>query len=163
MKKFVLSVMQVWVCALALIGVAHAAQDTIIDKISNDKQLSTFDTALKDAGFVDALKGKGPFTLLAPTDAAFAQLPAGTFSELLKPENKEKLGQILKLHIVPREMPSKELPAGKTEVRGIGGQVTFDKTGSDITVNGAKVIQVLKGSNGLVYVIDTVLLPPEVK
>ena len=111
------------------------------------------------AGLVDALKGEGPLTVFAPTDAAFAALPAGTVETLLKPENKDQLAAILKLHVIPGKVKSKDL-AGKTlTAETLGGTVAIDGT-NGVKVNDATVTTAdIKASNGIIHVIDKVLLP----
>ncbi len=118
--------------------------------------------ALKAAGLVQTLQGKGPFTVFAPTDAAFAKLPQDAVQDLLKPENKEVLVKILRYHVLQGSVVSKDLKSG--EVKSIEGgpiNVKVDpKTG--VTVNDAKVVQPdIKASNGVIHVIDNVILPPD--
>ncbi|MBP5974022.1 fasciclin domain-containing protein [Brasilonema sp. CT11] len=118
--------------------------------------------ALKAAGLAETLQGKGPFTVFAPTDAAFAKLPQDAVQDLLKPENKEVLVKILRYHVVQGSVTSKDLKSG--EVKSIEGgpiNVKVDpKTG--VTVNDAKVVQPdIKASNGVIHVIDNVILPPD--
>lgn len=118
--------------------------------------------ALKAAGLAETLQGKGPFTVFAPTDAAFAKLPQDAVQDLLKPENKEVLVKILRYHVVQGSVTSKDLKSG--EVKSIeGGPINVkvdSKTG--VTVNDAKVVQPdIKASNGVIHVIDNVILPPD--
>lgn len=127
--------------------------------------LSTLVTAVKAADLVETLQGEGPFTVLAPTNAAFDALPAGTLDDLLKPENKEKLAGILKYHVVSGKVMSSDLSDGQvvTTVQGenltvsiMDGKVYFmDATGGKAMVSQADV----KAKNGVVHVIDAVLLP----
>ncbi len=128
-------------------------------------QFKTLVKALEAAELVDALKGKGPFTVFAPTDDAFAKLPKGTLEELLKPENKEKLQSILLYHVVPGKYLSsdvRKLKSGtkvETLLKGKEVTITLNK---DIFVDGAKVIKAdVMASNGVIHVIDKVILPPE--
>jgi len=118
----------------------------------------TLTTAISAAGLTDALKGKGPFTVFAPTDEAFAKLPKGTLDSLLK--DKEKLAAILKYHVVPGKVTAADvskLSAAKT----LEGQDLAIATKDGVTVNGAKVVQTdVMASNGVIHVIDQVLLPP---
>ncbi|MGH8001990.1 MAG: fasciclin domain-containing protein [Brasilonema sp.] len=118
--------------------------------------------ALKAAGLVQTLQGKGPFTVFAPTDAAFAKLPQDAVQDLLKPENKEVLVKILRYHVVQGSVASKDLKSG--EVKSIEGgpiNVKVDPS-AGVTVNDAKVVQPdIKASNGVIHVIDNVILPPD--
>jgi uncharacterized surface protein with fasciclin (FAS1) repeats len=118
--------------------------------------------ALKAAGLVETLQGKGPFTVFAPTDAAFAKLPQDAVQDLLKPENKEVLVKILQYHVVPGSVTSGDLKSG--EVKSVEGgpiNVKVDPA-TGVTVNDAKVVQPdVKASNGVIHVIDNVILPPD--
>lgn len=118
--------------------------------------------ALKAAGLTQTLQGKGPFTVFAPTDAAFAKLPQDAVQDLLKPENKEVLVKILQYHVLKGSVPSSDLKSG--EVKSIEGgsiNVKVDPT-TGVTVNDAKVVQPdIKASNGIIHVIDNVILPPD--
>jgi uncharacterized surface protein with fasciclin (FAS1) repeats len=129
-------------------------------------QFKTLVKALEAAELVDALKGKGPFTVFAPTDSAFDKLPKGTLDELLQPENKEKLRSILLYHVVPGKYLSSDVRKLKsgTQVETLlkGKKVTITKKRKDIFVDGAKVIKAdVMASNGVIHVIDKVILPPE--
>ncbi|GBC98632.1 Immunogenic protein MPB70 [bacterium HR17] len=129
-------------------------------------QFKTLVKALQAAELVDALKGKGPFTVFAPTDAAFAKLPKGTLEELLKPENKEKLRSILLYHVVAGKYLAadvKKLKSG-TQVETLlkGKKITVTHKRNSVYVNDAKVIKTdVMASNGVIHVIDKVILPPE--
>jgi uncharacterized surface protein with fasciclin (FAS1) repeats len=121
----------------------------------------TLATALQAAGLIDALKGKGPFTVFAPTDDAFAKLPKGTVEDLLKPENKDKLKGILLYHVVDGKIASKSIRGSASPKTLQGGALEVKRGKSGVTVNGAKVTGAdVKASNGVIHVIDTVLLPP---
>ena len=122
----------------------------------------TLVAAVKAAGLADALSGKGPFTVFAPTDEAFAKLPPGTIATLLEPENKTKLAAILKYHVVPGRVYSTDaLAAGKAETLQ-GDSVKIAVNGSAAMVNGAKLVATdIDASNGVIHVIDSVILPPE--
>lgn len=144
---------------LAFGAVAAKAAD-IVDTAVSAGQFNTLVTAVKAAGLVDTLKGDGPFTVFAPTDEAFAKLPAGTVEDLLKPENKEQLVAILTYHVVPGKIMSGDI-AGKTAMVGTvqGGKLSVDAT-DGVTVDKAKVISAdIETSNGVIHVIDTVVLP----
>lgn len=144
----------------------------IVDNAVNSKDHTTLVAAVKAAGLVDTLKSAGPFTVFAPTNAAFAALPAGTVDTLLKPENKAALSGILTYHVVPGRIDSKaiaaKIKAGKgtaTYTTVQGEPLTFKAMGSNVTVtdakgNSAKVtIANVYQSNGVIHVIDKVLLP----
>ena len=124
-------------------------------------QFKTLAAALEAAGLIDALKGDGPFTVFAPTDEAFAKLPAGTVETLLKPENKEKLKAVLLYHVVPGNVTADQVTKlnGKS-VKTLQGSSITVKTSHGVRVDNAKVTQTdIKASNGVIHVIDTVLMP----
>jgi uncharacterized surface protein with fasciclin (FAS1) repeats len=135
----------------------------IVAIASGDPQFKTLTKALGAAGLVTTLQGKGPFTVFAPTDAAFAALPKGTLDDLLKPANKAKLTQILTYHVVSGSVLSTSLKSGDVP--------TVEKSplkvvvsGGKVTVGGANVVKAdIKASNGVIHVIDKVLMPPDVK
>jgi uncharacterized surface protein with fasciclin (FAS1) repeats len=133
----------------------------IVDVAAGDPQFSTLVAAVKAAGLVDTLKSKGPFTVFAPTNDAFAKLPAGTVDTLLKPENKAKLVKVLTYHVVAGKTKSKDLAGKKLDVATVeGSKVAVDGT-NGVKVNTATVIKAdVYASNGVIHVIDTVLLPP---
>ena len=121
---------------------------------------TTLAAALTAAGLIETLKGEGPFTVFAPTDAAFAALPAGTVEELLKPENKDKLIAILTYHVVPGAVMSTDLTEGMMATTVNGAQITITLDGG-AKVNGAVISTAdIKASNGVIHVIDSVILPP---
>ena len=117
-------------------------------------------SAVKAAGLVETLQGAGPFTVFAPTDEAFARLPAGTVENLLKPENKSKLVAILTYHVVPGKVMSKDLTGKKTMAKSVeGSQIEVDAT-NGVRVDSAKVVKAdIEASNGVIHVIDTVIMP----
>ena len=139
---------------------AHAAQKDIVDTAVGAGSFNTLVTAVKAAGLVDTLKGEGPFTVFAPTDEAFAKLPAGTVEDLLKPENKDKLVSILTYHVVPGKVMSSDI-AGKTlEAGTVQGQKAKIDATSGVTIDGAKVVTAdVEATNGVIHVIDTVIMP----
>ncbi len=136
------------------------ASKTIVDLAVATPDLSTLVAAVKAAGLVETLSGKGPYTVFAPTNEAFAALPAGTLDELLKPENKDQLVKVLTYHVVPGTVTSSQLVAGP--VTTVEGQdVTIALAGGKAMVNDATVVTAdIAASNGVVHVIDKVLLPP---
>jgi len=132
----------------------------IVDTAVAAGSFPTLVAAVTAAGLAETLKGAGPFTVFAPNEAAFAKLPAGTVESLVKPENKAKLAAILTLHVVSGRVASADL-AGKTvNSASVNGEsLKIDGT-HGVTVNGAKVVQAdIACSNGVIHVIDTVLLP----
>jgi len=137
-------------------SVAGAATD-IVDTAVSAGQFKTLVKAVQEAGLVDTLKGQGPFTVFAPTDEAFAKLPPGTLEALLN--NKEKLAQVLTYHVVAGKLKSGDVKPG--EVKTVEGQSVRVRTqGGTVMVNNAKVIKTdIMASNGVIHVIDTVLLP----
>jgi uncharacterized surface protein with fasciclin (FAS1) repeats len=143
-------------------GQAHAAN--IVQTAASTGKFDTLLAAAKAAGLVGALSGGGPITVFAPTDAAFAKLPAGTVEELLKPENKKKLADILKYHVIAGRVLAKDVPHTPTHVKTLkrGGDTTIRvvRSGKRVTVDGVRVIAAdIKASNGVIHVINRVLLP----
>ena len=115
---------------------------------------------MQAAGLVDTLKGPGPFTVFAPTDEAFAKLPAGTVEELLKPENKEKLVAILTYHVVPGKVMAKDVMKLTSAETVNGKSVTIADRSGVVMVDNAQVVQAdIAPSNGVIHVIDSVILP----
>jgi uncharacterized surface protein with fasciclin (FAS1) repeats len=143
--------------------VAGNSVDTndLVDTAVAAGQFKTLATALEAAGLIDALKGSGPFTVFAPTDEAFAKLPAGTVETLLKPENKEKLKAVLLYHVVPGNVTADQVTKlNGRSVKTLQGSSVKVRTGQGVRVDDAKVTQTdVKASNGVIHVIDTVLMP----
>jgi uncharacterized surface protein with fasciclin (FAS1) repeats len=134
---------------------------TIVDVASASNSFKTLVAALKEAELTEVLKGKGPFTVFAPTDAAFAALPPGTVDELLKPENRATLVKILKYHVVAGNYPANRLTSGQVATAE-GSSVTVAVKGGKVTVNNANVVQPdIAASNGVIHAIDRVILPPQ--
>jgi uncharacterized surface protein with fasciclin (FAS1) repeats len=144
----------------------------IIQNAVNSKDHTTLVAAVKAAGLVDTLQGAGPFTVFAPTNAAFAKLPKGTVESLLKPEMRQKLAAVLTYHVLPGRFAIKDLWDASTKAKGKvmmktveGEELTFEFKGQQLTIwdskgNASKVtIQNVFQSNGVIHVIDTVLLP----
>jgi len=143
-----------------LLGTAAAKASDIVETAVSAGQFQTLVAAVQAAGLVEVLKGEGPYTVFAPTDDAFAKLPAGTVENLLKPENKEQLVAVLTYHVVPGKVMSSDI-AGKTaKVATVeGGELSIDAT-DGVKVNEANVISAdIEASNGVIHVIDTVVLP----
>lgn len=139
-----------------------SAQDKdIVDLAVETESLSTLVAAVKAGGLVETLKGDGPFTVFAPTNDAFAALPEGTVEELLKPENKDKLVAILTYHVVPGKVMSTDLSDGQEAATVQGEKVSVSISDAGVMISGAKVAAAdIKASNGVVHVIDKVILPP---
>ncbi len=140
---------------------AQANAADIVDTAVKAGQFNTLTAALKAAGLVTTLKGQGPFTVFAPTDEAFKKLPAGTVENLLKPENKAQLTKVLTYHVVPGKVMSGSLAGKTTDAKTVQGQtVKIDATKGSVMVNGAKVVSAdVAADNGVIHVIDTVILP----
>ncbi|GIW98341.1 MAG: hypothetical protein KatS3mg111_1674 [Pirellulaceae bacterium] len=148
------------VTAWASISTTHAQQKDIVDTAVEAGSFKTLVAAVQAAGLVDALKSDGPFTVFAPTDEAFAKLPEGTVESLLKPENKDKLKAVLLYHVVPAAVPSAKV----TEVRGArtlaDQRIDIKVSDQGVQVDSANVIKTdIQCSNGVIHVIDAVLLP----
>jgi uncharacterized surface protein with fasciclin (FAS1) repeats len=148
------------VAASFLSAPAFAQDKDIVDTAVAAGNFTTLAAALTAAGLVDTLKGAGPFTVFAPTDAAFAALPAGTVEDLLKPENKDKLIAILTYHVLPGKVMSTDLSEGLKAKTVNGAEVTITLEGG-AKVNGAVISTAdIAASNGVIHVIDSVILPP---
>jgi uncharacterized surface protein with fasciclin (FAS1) repeats len=134
----------------------------IVDTAVAAGSFTTLVAAVGAAGLADTLKGEGPFTVFAPTDTAFAALPAGTVDDLVKPENKDKLTAILLLHVLPGAVRADDV-AGKVLDPATVGGATVHVDGTDgVTVNGARVVTAdITCTNGVIHAIDTVLLPTD--
>jgi uncharacterized surface protein with fasciclin (FAS1) repeats len=146
------------VSSFALSVQAYAAD--IVDTAVAAGNFKTLVAAVQAAGLVDTLKGPGPFTVFAPTDEAFAKLPAGTVDDLLKPENKDKLVAILTYHVVPGKVMAADVTGKKTKAKSVqGGEITVDGT-NGVKVDGATVVQAdIAADNGVIHVIDAVIMP----
>ena len=153
---------------LAVVGlaigstVARASDQDIVDTAVSAGQFKTLAAALKAADLIDTLKGPGPFTVFAPTDEAFAKLPAGTVENLLKPENKAKLTAILTYHVVPGAVKAEQVTKLHEAKTVNGAMVKVSTNGGQVTINDATVVNAdIAASNGVIHVIDKVILPPE--
>ncbi|MDE1936731.1 fasciclin domain-containing protein [Bradyrhizobium sp.] len=144
---------------MALVGASGARAADIVDTAVSAGSFKTLVTAVKAAGLVSTLKSKGPFTVFAPNDAAFAKLPPGTVDSLLK--NKAKLAAILKYHVVRGRVMAADVAGKSLQVATLEGQKLNVNGTMGVTVNDAHVVQPdIEASNGVIHVIDTVLLPP---
>jgi uncharacterized surface protein with fasciclin (FAS1) repeats len=141
---------------------ASATDKDIVDTAVSAGSFKTLAAALKAADLVDTLKGAGPFTVFAPTDEAFGKLPAGTLDTLLKPKNKEKLRSILLYHVVSGDVMATQV-VKMTSAKTVNGQdVKIGVHGDTVMVDNAKVVKAdVPASNGVIHVIDTVLIPSE--
>lgn len=139
--------------------VSTVSAKTIVEIAIDSPDHTTLVAAVKAAGLVETLSGPGPFTLFAPTNAAFAKLPAGTVESLLKPENKDKLVAVLTYHVVPAKVMAADVKTGEAPTVN-GKKLALKADGMGVTINNAKVVAAdLVGSNGVVHVVDTVILP----
>lgn len=136
------------------------APQTIVDIAVADGRFSTLVAAVQAAGLVDTLAGEGPFTFFAPTDEAFAKLPAGTLEELLKPENKQQLTDILLYHVVAGKVMAADVVNLSEAETALGEKVAIKVEDGKVIINDAQVIITdIEASNGIIHVIDTVILP----
>ena len=148
------------ISASALLATSQAFAADIIDTAVAAGNFKTLAAALQAAGLVDTLKGAGPFTVFAPTDEAFAKLPAGTVEDLLKPENKAKLVSILTYHVVAGKVMAADVAGKKTMAKSVEGS-EIEVNGMDgVMVDGAKVVTAdIAADNGVIHVIDAVIMP----
>lgn len=148
------------IAMLAGAAIAQDAESDIVDTAVGAGDFTTLVAAVEAAGLVETFKGEGPFTVFAPTDAAFAALPAGTVETLLKPENKDQLVSILTYHVVPGAVMSSDLTEGMTAATVQGADVTFTLEGG-AKVNDASITTAdIAASNGVIHVTDKVIMPP---
>ncbi|MEP3048604.1 MAG: fasciclin domain-containing protein [Roseibium sp.] len=142
------------------LSAAKASEKDIVDTAVGAGSFTTLVAAVQAAGLVDTLKGDGPFTVFAPTDEAFAKLPAGTVEMLLEPENKDKLVAILTYHVVSGKVMSGDIAGKKAAVATVqGSDIAVDAT-NGVKINNATVVSAdIETSNGVIHVIDTVILP----
>ena len=152
------------IAALAIAAAAtlplRAESKDIVDTAVAAGSFKTLAAALQAAGLVDTLKGSGPFTVFAPTDAAFAKLPAGTVENLLKPENRDKLKAILTYHVVAGKVTAADVVKLKSAKTVEGSDVKISVAGGKVKVDKANVVKTdVEASNGVIHVIDTVIMP----
>ncbi len=149
---------------LVLAGAAqagnYAMKKDIVDTAVSAGSFNTLVTAVKAAGLVDTLKGEGPFTVFAPTDEAFAKLPAGTVEALLEPTNRDQLVAILTYHVVPGRIMASDIAGQETSVKTVQGQSIAVNAMDGVWVDAANVIGAdVEASNGVIHVIDSVIMP----
>jgi len=168
MKSRVTGIASMAAVVLTVVGLAigstfaRATNQDIVDTAVGAGQFKTLAAALQAAGLVDTLKGPGPFTVFAPTDAAFAKLPAGTLESLLKPENKAKLTAILTYHVVPGAVKAEQVTKLDEAKTVNGAMVKVSTDHGKVMINNANVVKAdIPASNGVIHVIDTVILPPQ--
>lgn len=138
----------------------HGMKKDVVDVAVENGSFTTLVTAVKAAGLVDTLKGDGPFTVFAPTDEAFAKLPEGTVEMLLMPENKDKLIAVLTYHVVAGKVMAADVVNIDSAATVQGGMLAVSTSGETVMINNAKVVAAdVKASNGVIHVVDTVLLP----
>jgi len=157
-RLFALAAVWTWTLAMSVAQATDKPGD-IVAVASSAGTFKTLVTAVKAADLVETLQGKGPFTVFAPTDEAFGKLPAGTVEDLLKPENKEKLKGILLYHVIPGKVVAADVKTMKAKTAG-GKELSIIVTESGVMVDNAKVVKTdVAASNGVIHVIDTVVLP----
>jgi uncharacterized surface protein with fasciclin (FAS1) repeats len=161
MMKFATAAITAGGLALASVS-ASAGEKDIVDTAVGAGQFKTLATALQAAGLVDTLKGAGPFTVFAPTDDAFAKLPAGTVDNLLKPENKDQLVAVLTYHVVPGKVMAADVVNVSEAATVNGKKLAVKVDGGTVMINDAKVTATdIAATNGVIHVIDSVVLPPQ--
>jgi len=160
--KITAVLMMALLTVVAYAGGSYKKKQDIVDTAIAAGSFNTLVAAIKAAGLVDTLKGKGPFTVFAPTDEAFAKLPAGTVENLLKPENKDQLAAILTYHVVSGKVKAKNVVNMTSATTVEGSDITIAvKDGTVVLNDDSQVINTdIKTSNGLIHVIDTVIMPP---
>ena len=158
-RRIVLSILSA--SALAACAPMTSKDPDIVDIAASNDDFSTLVAAVKAAGLVETLKGDGPFTVFAPTNAAFAALPDGTVESLLKPENRDQLVAVLTYHVVPGAVTSDQLAGQRLNVATVNGASVHVDGRKGVRVNKARVTTAdIAASNGVIHVIDAVLLPP---
>ena len=158
-KYFIITIVTIFLSTTALIAGSHTKKD-IVDTAVGAGSFNTLVAAVQAADLVDTLKSEGPFTVFAPTDDAFAKLPAGTVEDLLKPENKDKLKAILTYHVVSGKYMAKDVATMKMAETVNGQSFMISMDAGTVMVDKAKVVQAdVECSNGVIHVIDTVILP----
>lgn len=141
-------------------SVTSSGPGDIVDVASSNGSFNTLVAAVAAADLVDTLKSPGPFTVFAPTDEAFAALPAGTFDNLLLPENKDQLIAVLTYHVVPGKIMAADLPAGRADIVTVQGTTARIDTTNGAKIDGANIVATdVAASNGVIHVIDAVILP----
>lgn len=162
-KKISLLLTVIMIMTVMQVGVWAKPDQSIVQIAASNPQFSTLVTALQAAGLVETLEGEGPFTVFAPTNEAFAKLPAGTIENLLKPENKQVLVDILTYHVTPGKVKAKDVAKlnGK-EIKMVNGKpAKITVKDGKVFIEGAQIITTdIMAKNGVIHVIDTVITPP---
>ncbi len=167
MKRMAVAISMLTVTAVSVPAVhsAHhgAAKADIVDTAIAAGTFETLVAAVQAADLVAVLKGEGPFTVFAPTDDAFAALPEGTVENLLKPENQDQLVAVLTYHVLPSKVMAGDIAGQALSVATVqGSEIAVDATGDSVMINDATVVAAdVKASNGVIHVIDKVILPPQ--
>jgi uncharacterized surface protein with fasciclin (FAS1) repeats len=160
MRQFVRASLAALALASVVTMPARAQEKDIVDTAVAAGSFKTLAAALQAAGLVETLKGAGPFTVFAPTDEAFAKLPAGTVENLLKPENKEKLKAVLTYHVVAGKVTAAQVTKLKSAKTVQGGEAKISVAGGKVMVDNANVVKTdIMAKNGVIHVIDTVIMP----
>ncbi len=158
-KKMLVTISLV-IAAFSVNAGHHGAKKDIVDVAASNGSFNTLVAAVKAGGLVDTLKGDGPFTVFAPTDEAFAKLPEGTVEMLLKPENKDKLVVVLTYHVVPGKVMASDVVNLKGASTVQGQDIAINTQNGSVMVDNAKVLMTdVKASNGVIHVIDSVIIP----
>lgn len=162
-KSLIISVVATLAFTTNVFAGSHSDKNKdIVDVAASNPDFSTLVAAVKAAGLVDALKGDGPLTVFAPTNAAFAKLPAGTVENLLKPENKDMLIDILTYHVVSGKIMASDVVKVESAQSLMGQSIKVNVTGGKVMVNNANVVATdVAASNGVIHVIDAVILPKQ--
>jgi uncharacterized surface protein with fasciclin (FAS1) repeats len=162
--KSILALVLALSCLMVTAAVTFAQEKDIVDTAVGAGSFNTLVAAVKAADLVDTLKGPGPFTVFAPTDEAFAKLPKGTLDDLLKPQNKAKLTAILTYHVVPGKVMAADVVKMKKAKTVEGSDIKIKVKADKVMVNKAKVVKTdVMASNGVIHVVDAVLMPPAKK
>ena len=162
MKKMIAGIVATIAITGAAANMGAATDKDIVDTAVAAGSFKTLAKALEAAGLVDTLKGAGPFTVFAPTDEAFAKLPAGTIETLLKPENKAKLQRILTYHVVAGKVMAADVMKMKSTKTVSGDSLTIAAHNGSVTADNARVVKAdITATNGVIHVIDTVMLPKD--
>jgi uncharacterized surface protein with fasciclin (FAS1) repeats len=164
MFKKLTAILSIVVASLSFTSMSHAGgsamEKDIVDVAAENSSFNTLVAAVQAAGLVDTLKGDGPFTVFAPTDEAFAKLPEGTVEMLLKPENKDQLVAVLTYHVVAGKVMADDVVTLESAATVQGQEVMVTVNGGSVMINNANVVMAdVEASNGVIHVIDTVLLP----
>lgn len=158
--SFINNVMAVSMAAAFSFSAAKASEKDIVDTAVSAGSFETLVAAVQAAGLVETLKGEGPFTVFAPTDEAFAKLPAGAVEKLLKPENKDQLVAVLTYHVVPGKVMSGDIAGKELDAATVQGDEVSINATNGVKIDDANVVTAdVEASNGVIHVIDAVIMP----